>query len=940
MRDRIYTTLIYIFTLCLLFVPITANGQAQDNSHQTLQNIYTSKHPLIVEGLWNFGPFSFLDEDRKPMGIDIDMTKYLLDKLNIPYVIKLKYREDVKEDLRQGKAQLSWDSFTNENQKEFKFCKQSITYLIHAVAYRKNEMPIKNFKELSNADVIICNGSSTQDRIQNAGWGQNAKVYENMRMAMNELNRRNTDYVVWNSLSLKYIKKTCHFDSIEIANIEGMTPSPYKFMGTDSLLLHKIDSVFADEYAKGNLVPIYDKWFYTNKYQFLPKWIFVVSAFICFIFIVVVLYHIIYRIRISKEKNKIRINDGRLALAIKSGKIKMWYFDVKKMRMFRLDKKNVRKRGTDLSDFGHIISDNNFKSMKNKLKLLIDGNKDMVQDIFKTSLYSCDGEMRVYQVVANVIEKDKYGKAVRIIGINKDITEHYERKAKEKQMFLKYKNIFNSAMVAISYIDSNGVYADVNEKWCQFFNIKNKRAFLETHPTVMSMWGENCDFDESEEPFWGIRGCDIPANEESNIREAAPASHNMIENRILPIINNQGKFIGASSSFADITENFESLRSLKNYLAKTKNTTNEIKVYTDNINLILKSCGIRMFWLDKKTFFFKISDEVKKEGQMYNKSLWFTLLSDDSKIKIEKLLQQIRNGLDEGFSITAEVCTEQKKDVHYKFVGTPVRDSKGKVKSFFGLVIDVTELAETQKKLEEKKKEAQNADLLKSAFLKNMSHEIRTPLQAVIGFSELLSEEHDEKEESFFVGEIKRNTNMLLKIVNEILLLSKLDAGMVKPKQEPCDMALLLKSRCDIASTKIKNKNVELICMKNVNETCTVATDSGLITRILDNLIDNAVRFTDTGYIKVNFGYEEGLLMLFVEDTGCGIDNNMQTRIFDRFVKEENNEGGSGLGLSFCKVIAELMGGSIHLDSKKNKGTTVWVRIPCRRIVTENKVII
>lgn len=942
MRNHIYTRFIYIFTLCFLLPLISAKGQAIENDNIKSHYPYTRQHPLIVEGLWDLWPLSFLNENGEPTGIDVEMTKYLLDKLNIPYVIKLKYREDVIEDLKKGKAQLSWGSYTGDHKRDFKFCSQCITFLVNAVAYRKKEVHISYFDELSKAKIIVHNGSGAHDQMINAGWAGNISKYEDMRKAMNDLANRKADYVVWNSQSLTYLKNTYHFDSIEIASIDGMPPSPYKFMGTDTVLLHKLDSVFSLEYAKGNLTPIYDEWFYTDKYRNLPKWIFAILLFAVVVFLVLILYNFIYRRKINEENNRIKILDGRLALALKSGSIMLWIFDVKKNTLFRLDNKEDMKEGILLDDFKNDISKNQYERMKANFKLLIEGKKNKIHDVFQTNHFSDEkNTVRVYNVVASIFEKDKYGNTVSIIGTNKDITEHYERKAKEKDMLLKYKTVFNSAMVAISYITNDGIYKDINDRWCKYFHIKDKAAFLKTRPNVNDIWGKDYEFFENGISSWIATDIDLKSNESNDTRDAIPERHVMIERRLAPVFDNNGKDVaGYCSSFVDQTEKIKSFQDFKDYFTKTKNATEEIRMYADSINQILKGCGIRLFWLNVKTFSFRISDDAEKEGKEYGKNVWMKMLSDDSKQKAIQLIQKIKEGLDEGFSISIQTKTELSRDIHYEFIGMPELDEEENINHFFGLAIDFTELAETQNLLEKKKKEAQKADLLKSAFLKNMSYEIRTPLQAVVGFSELLSEVQNESDESFFVSEIKKNTNILLKIVNDILFLSKIDAGMVEMKKELCDIALLCKSRCDIAKEKLQDKDIEFISLKGSNEVCTVETDSYLITRILDNMLNNAVKFTEKGYIKVNYSYEEGSLVLFVEDTGCGIDKDMRNKVFDRFVKTDNSEWGPGLGLSFCKAITELMGGEIHLESEKGCGTTVWVNIPCKRIAIENKVIV
>ena len=146
---------------------------------------------------------------------------------------------------------------------------------------------------------------------------------------------------------------------------------------------------------------------------------------------------------------------------------------------------------------------------------------------------------------------------------------------------------------------------------------------------------------------------------------------------------------------------------------------------------------------------------------------------------------------------------------------------------------------------------------------------------------------------------IKRKTRIFFwRLSNDILFLSKIDQEWLRWK-ELCDIALLCKSRCDIAKEKLEQR-YWIHFLKGSNEVCTVETDSYLITRILDNMLNNAVKFTEKGYIKVNYSYEEGSLVLFVEDTGCGIDKDMRNKVFDRFVKQRIANGGLS-GIKFLQ---------------------------------------
>lgn len=237
------------------------------------------------------------------------------------------------------------------------------------------------------------------------------------------------------------------------------------------------------------------------------------------------------------------------------------------------------------------------------------------------------------------------------------------------------------------------------------------------------------------------------------------------------------------------------------------------------------------------------------------------------------------------------------------------------------------------------KNRAEESDRLKSAFLANMSHEIRTPLNAIIGFSELLSNklESPGTSESSYIKVIINSSYDLLRLINDIIDIAKIEAGQLQLEQNECDIIDELKTLhstySQIIDSKPEKKEVSLqLNYSSTTERLVVKTDGNRLRQVLRNLLDNAIKFTESGSIE--FGYKEvnGSLQFFVSDTGIGIPKASQKSLFQRFVKIEHREHklypGTGLGLVISKNLVELMGGRIWFQSEQQKGTTFFFTIP------------
>lgn len=250
--------------------------------------------------------------------------------------------------------------------------------------------------------------------------------------------------------------------------------------------------------------------------------------------------------------------------------------------------------------------------------------------------------------------------------------------------------------------------------------------------------------------------------------------------------------------------------------------------------------------------------------------------------------------------------------------------------SILGVCQSIQRYKATEAQLTTARDEALRADKLKSAFLANMSHEIRTPLNAIVGFSDLLTDMSDFSEEEVkqFIVTINKNCGLLLALINDILDLSRIESGTMDFRFTDHNLALLMKNVYDSQRLNMP-EGVELILRLPEDSKKYLTTDNVRLQQVVNNLINNAVKFTLCG--AITFGYTEdepGYVSLFVEDTGKGISKEGLAHIFERFYKVDSFTQGAGLGLSICQTIVNRLHGVISVTSEEGKGTCFTVRIP------------
>mgnify|MGYP005982737263 CR=1 FL=1 len=296
---------------------------------------------------------------------------------------------------------------------------------------------------------------------------------------------------------------------------------------------------------------------------------------------------------------------------------------------------------------------------------------------------------------------------------------------------------------------------------------------------------------------------------------------------------------------------------------------------------------------------------------------------------IRQAFEQRRGFTD--LNATLNVLTSEKKSVECDAVISGSYFLLNEEENMVLTVHDITQLKQAEKQLALAKEKAENADLSKSTFLANMSHEIRTPLNAITGFAEILASANTEEEKAQYQEIIKMNADLLLQLVNDILDMSKIEAGTLEFVYTKVDINLLLSDLRQLFQMRVNDagKNIQIIAEPSL-PSCSIETDRNRVAQVLSNFTTNAIKFTQEGTISIGYEARDTELYFYVTDTGAGIPADKLPEVFGRFVKLNKDKKGTGLGLSISKTIVNKLEGQIGADSVEGKGSTFWFTIPYR----------
>jgi signal transduction histidine kinase len=215
-----------------------------------------------------------------------------------------------------------------------------------------------------------------------------------------------------------------------------------------------------------------------------------------------------------------------------------------------------------------------------------------------------------------------------------------------------------------------------------------------------------------------------------------------------------------------------------------------------------------------------------------------------------------------------------------------------------------------------------------------MSYEIRTPITTVVGFAELFVEEHDLADEDVFISEIKTNATYLLKLVNDILFLSRLDARMIEFKKEPVEFATTFEGHCQMGWAVQRKPGVDYRVV-NPYDRLVVEIDDGYVGYVIEKIVESAARHTGSGLVCCRFDYIGDRLLITVDDSGEGFSASAQETMFERFGATSGN--GTDLSLPICLELVHQMNGAINVNSAPGRGTTIWIEIPCKATIVEKR---
>ena len=882
---------------------------------------YTDEKPLVIVCDWDFRPFEFIDSEGQPAGYNIDVLNLILDELDIPHTFVMQEWHVASDMFKRQEADLIHALYSFYQDAPYTVTHKYINYYNLKVARRVDTPPLNSLSDLKHSDKLIVKEDDYAALVLAERKPLWFKVENHSpKDALTGISHGNYKYFIWGEIPLSNKIQELGLDSIALDDIDIPT-GELRIIGYNKELVDIIDDQFTRLEQAGDLQKCYDHWFHPELEHddASPVALFIVAGLLLGTIIVVLL------LRLVRRRAKISIRESSDLGQMMDQVLNMGEYYVIE---WDLQSNMLRNK------YGNMLPDGKMKPEEflthmppEEAKRVHDRNIQLINGTishFDMNLSFNRGTAEVpqwhYYYGNGIVEKEN-GKPQYIVYTIHDITDEVKEERHIKIIANKYKQMFDTNLIAMSVYDANGVLLDINRKMCEICQISVNEKDTYFHKNLLFSY-----------PI--LKGVYMPGEKEvfyvcQHLYEPLMGIDKYIEFRITPVLGEGNMLVYYIVTTRDITAERNMYQEQREHDHRLHAINAEVKRYELQLSYLLEESLMYLWSYRPAENVINMTRTPGKTELSETLEEYMESIQADARqqamIEVQSAMQQ---GKAYNVILPFDHTPLDDQPTWYSVSGIPIFNKEGQLTEYFGLSRNITSLMQAQEQLRVETARAEDSGRLKAAFLANMTHEIRTPLNAIVGFSDLLPMIDNAADKQEFIRIIRNNCDMLLRLINDILEASNIESRPLAIEPADVDFAQAFDDICQTLEQRVQEPGVQFI-KDNPYANCYAYLDKGRMQQVITNFVTNAVKYTHQGHIKVGYRLEGDTLYIYCEDTGAGIPKDKQAMVFDRFVKLNDYVQGTGLGLSICKSIAERCGGSIGVNSEgEGKGSTFWIRIP------------
>ena len=912
----------------ILFILIALQTTIVPLLAQSLSEKYNKERPVVVVCDWDKPPYEFLDDKGMPAGSNIDVLNAVMEKLDLPVKYVMKEWSIALKNFERGDADIILANARRYRKGHYAISENIVNYNRIRVAMHSDSIGMVTLKQLEREGAVFKPGDYSAYYFQDGDTINTSFMeFQSPKTALTGLINGDYKYYIWGEAPLKWKIKELQLEGI-ILNDVSIPISEIHIIGHDKDLIERMDDQYSRLKQSGVIAQLQDKWLHPErvKDESAPVLLYIgigtlILIALIYLFIRLAKAHVKSATRQSTELNDMMYK------ALHMGNFNVMEYDIKNDRMTNHYGHILPKEGISLAEYTRRIHPDQQAEFTQKMKRLIEGRERHFELNKRWNKGTDDAPDWLNFQGHAISELAADGHPEYIVNAIHDVTQDMEEDKAGRELVRKYERLSNIPFIAMSFYSKEGWLMDLNDLMKELCGMDD--------PETKRFWESVCMFDVplfrnvySPDDRNDLLVCQHMDYPEMGIDR-------YIEFNILPLFNADGEIANYFITTLDVTADRtrDHLKHLQDKDIQLMQA--EIENRKQRLNYLLKNSQRFLWHSDIENRMLYYYRQLGEPEISMDFDTYLSYLAEEDRHRTLEILnsQEMLNNDFHGDIYHFNHTTTGPEEGWFEISGQPIRNKDGKVTGHFGVSIDITNFMKARKELEVVTKQASESVRMKSGFMASMTHELRTPLNAIVGFTSVLSAFADSPERAEYVRIIRNSSDMLQRLINDIIDASSLTDGVISIKPEQVDFARMFDDICFTLQQRIEKPEVQF-WKDNPYKSFVTTIDPGRIQQVLTNFLTNAVKFTKEGHIRLGYRYQDDGLYLFCEDTGAGIPKDKQQIVFNRFVKLDEFVQGTGMGLAICKSIAESCGGKIGVDSEgAGKGSTFWLWIPCKQAV-------
>ena len=912
----------------ILFILIALQTTIVPLLAQSLSEKYNKERPVVVVCDWDKPPYEFLDDKGMPAGSNIDVLNAVMEKLDLPVKYVMKEWSIALKNFERGDADIILANARRYRKGHYAISENIVNYNRIRVAMHSDSIGMVTLKQLEREGAVFKPGDYSAYYFQDGDTINTSFMeFQSPKTALTGLINGDYKYYVWGEAPLKWKIKELQLEGI-ILNDVSIPISEIHIIGHDKDLIERMDDQYSRLKQSGVIAQLQDKWLHPErvKDESTPILLYIGLGTL----ILIALFYLFIRLAKAHVKSATRqsteLND-MMYKALHMGNFNVMEYDIKNDRMTNRYGNILPKAGMSLAEYTRRMHPDQQAEFTQKMKRLIEGRERHFELNKRWNKGTDDAPDWLNFQGHAISELAADGHPEYIVNAIHDVTQDMEEDKAGRELVRKYERLSNIPFIAMSFYSKEGWLMDLNDSMKELCGMDD--------PETKRFWESVCMFDV---PLF--RNVYSPDNRNDllvcqHMDYPEMGIDRYIEFNILPLFNADGEIANYFITTLDVTDDRtrDHLKHLQDKDIQLMQA--EIENRKQRLNYLLKNSQRFLWHSDIENRMLYYYRQLGEPEISMDFDTYLSYLAEEDRHRTLEILnsQEMLNNDFHGDIYHFNHSTTGPEEGWFEISGKPIRNKDGKVTGHFGVSIDITNFMKARKELEIVTKQASESVRMKSGFMASMTHELRTPLNAIVGFTSVLSAFADSPERAEYVRIIRNSSDMLQRLINDIIDASSLTDGVISIKPEQVDFARMFDDICFTLQQRIEKPEVQF-WKDNPYKSFVTTIDPGRIQQVLTNFLTNAVKFTKEGHIRLGYRYQNDGLYLFCEDTGAGIPKDKQQIVFNRFVKLDEFVQGTGMGLAICKSIAESCGGKIGVDSEgAGKGSTFWLWIPCKQAV-------